>query len=209
MDGGAAFVQGLALSLATIMALGPQNLHVLRTGLARHHVGTTVAFCIAADALFVGSALAGVAGALARLKGLATPLALVAALALAWFAWRALADARRPPVLAGDIRAGYAARPALRRTLAATAVVTFGNPSVWIETLLLVGATGAALPAAQRLAFGGGALAGSLLWFTTLGYGARLASPWLTRPAGWRVTSWVSALSLAAMSLCWASEALT
>lgn len=44
MDGGAAFVQGLALSLATIMALGPQNLHVLRTGLARHHVGTTVAF---------------------------------------------------------------------------------------------------------------------------------------------------------------------
>jgi L-lysine exporter family protein LysE/ArgO len=208
MDTAAAFLQGLALSLATIAALGPQNLHVLRTGLARRHVGATVAFCIAADALLVGGALAGAADALGRIDGLATSLAGVAAAALAWFAWRSLGEARRPPALPrGGLRApGRGAE--LRRTMAETALVTFGNPSVWIETLLLVGATGAALPAALRPAFGAGALTGSLLWFTALGYGARLASPWLARPAAWRALSWASAGLLGAMSMAWAAEAL-
>lgn len=206
MDAAAAFLQGLALSLATIAALGPQNLHVLRTGLARRHVGATVALCVAADALLVGGALAGAADALGRIDGLAPSLAGLAALVLACFAWRALGDARRPPPLPGA--AGAARGAALHRSLAETAAVTFGNPAVWIETLLLVGATGAALPAELRPAFGAGALAGSALWFCALAYGARLASAWLARPAAWRGLSLASAVVMGAMSLGWAAEAL-
>ncbi|MCW5667503.1 MAG: LysE family transporter [Piscinibacter sp.] len=204
MEAAATFLQGLALSLATIAALGPQNLHVLRTGLARRHVGATVALCIAGDALLVGGALAGAADALGRIDALAPSLAGIAALVLAGFAWRAFGDARRPPVLTGA--PGPARGPALRRSLAETAAVTFGNPAVWIDTLLLVGATGAALPAELRPAFGAGALAGSGLWFCGLAYGARLASAWLARPAAWRVISLASAAVMAALSLGWAVE---
>jgi len=203
----AAFLQGLALSLATIAALGPQNLHVLRTGLAGRHVGATVALCVAADALLVGGALAGAADALGRIDGLEPSFAGLAALVLACFAWRALGDARRPPALPPGA-ARPPCRPALRRALAETAAVTFGNPAVWIDTLLLVGATGAALPDGSRAAFGAGALAGSALWFCGLAYGARLASAWLARPAAWRALSLASAAVMAAMSLGWAAEAL-
>lgn len=200
----AAFVQGLALSLATIAAFGPQNLHVLRTGLARRHVGAAVAVCVAADALLIGGALAGAAPALGRVGWLEPLLAGLAALLLLGFAARALAEAAAPPAASP----GAACAQPLRRVLATTAVVTFGNPSVYVETLLLVGATGAALPSELRPAFGAGALSASLLWFGALGFGARAASRWLVRPPAWRLLSLGSAAAMGAMALSLAAQAL-
>ncbi|HQQ70491.1 MAG TPA: LysE family transporter, partial [Alicycliphilus sp.] len=48
-----AFLQGLALSLGLIVAIGAQNAFVLRQGLRREHVGSIVLFCAAADAALV------------------------------------------------------------------------------------------------------------------------------------------------------------
>ncbi|MBX3604914.1 MAG: LysE family transporter [Piscinibacter sp.] len=203
MNGAAAFVQGLALSLATIAAFGPQNLHVLRTGLARRHVGAAVALCVAGDALLVGSALAGAAPALERVGWLEPLLAGAAAAMLLVFALRALGEAAAP-----QAALGAGAQQPLRRVLATTAVVTFGNPSVWVETLLLVGATGAALPGDLRPAFGAGALCASLLWFGALGFGARAAARWLVRPLAWRLLSLASAAAMGAMALSLAAQAL-
>jgi L-lysine exporter family protein LysE/ArgO len=188
-----ALVAGALLTAGLIVAIGPQNLHVLRTGLARRHVGATVLLCIAADALFVGVALGGTGAALAaapRLQGL---LQAAAVPLLLWMAWRAARDACAParttPPLTG--RGGV---------LAQTALVSFGNPAVWIETLLVFGSAAAAREGPERLAFGAGALLASALWFAALGYGARLAWRWLARPAVLRGLSGTSALLLAAMA---------
>jgi L-lysine exporter family protein LysE/ArgO len=189
---------GTLLSAGLIVAIGPQNLHVLRTGLARQHVAPTVALCVAVDALLIAAALAGASLALRAdtpagrlLQALAVPL-------LLWMAWRALRDAVLPACMPAAAGAATATR---RQALAQAAWVSLGNPAVWVETIWIVGAAGATLAAGERLAFGGGAMFSSAAWFCLLGYGARAFSRWLARPAVMRVLAWCSALLLAALAL--------
>jgi L-lysine exporter family protein LysE/ArgO len=176
----AAFLQGLLLALALIASLGPQNLHVLETGLRGRHVGPTVALCIAADALLIGVAVAGVA------RGLAPAEPYASALRWATAAWCAAWSLRSLRASLGRVPQAVNATPGGRgrlRTLLVTGAVTFGNPALYAETLLVVGGAAASLEATARTSFGSGALAASALWFCTLGYGARCAARWLARPA--------------------------
>ena len=75
----------------------------------------------------------------------------------------------------------------LRATLATVGALTWLNPHVYLDTVVLVGAVGAGQPAALRPVFLAGAGAASALWFAALGYGARLLTPLFARPAAWRV----------------------
>lgn len=200
-----AFLQGFGLSFALIAAVGPQNLHVLRVGLARRHVSATIAMCVGADAVLVTGGLAGAAGALQSVGPALLPLHVLACLALLWMALRALRDARRARAVTC---VGGADGESLGRTLAATAIVTLVNPSVWIESVLLIGAAGAVLPPPERCLFGAGALSASLLWFTGLGYGAGLAADWLARAAVWRFLALAAAAGMAASAVAVAGQAL-
>ncbi len=193
----AVFLHGFGLCFGLIAALGPQNLHVLRTGLARQHVGATVALCIAADLLLIWAGLAGVAELAAGQPGWVAVARVAAAVFLLACAARAARDAWLG-VLPG---VGEAGRRSCRRALLAAAVVTFGNPSAYLETLLLLGASGAQHPDAGRWVFGLGAVCASTLWFTGLGYGARLGGPWLTRPAVWRALGVFNTVVLTALAL--------
>jgi len=172
----AAFAAGAALTGSLIIGPGPQNLHVLRTGLARRHVAPTVALCVGADALLITLGLAG-AGATALPAALGGPLRWLAVALLLGLAWRSLREAG--PGHAEDALS----QPSHRAALGLAAWVTFANPAVWIETVLVVGSAGAVLAGGQRLAFGAGAIAASAAWFCTLGFGAGRLAPTLSRPA--------------------------
>ena len=71
--------------------------------------------------------------------------------------------------------------------------LTWLNPHVYLDTVLLVGSV-AATHGDERWIFGAGAIVGSLVWFTALGYGARLLAPVLSRPVAWRVLDGVIAV---------------
>lgn len=189
------FLAGAVLTLGLIVAVGPQNLHLLRTGLAGRHLGATVALCVAADAVLLGLGLGGASAAL-----LAAPAGLeaarwVAVLVLGWLAARAAHEAAR--TCTAEVAEAAGAPRTLARTLVQTAVVSFGNPAVWVETLLVVGVAGAALPTTERAAFGAGAFSASAAWYCTLGYGARAAAGWIDRPAVRRGLAALSASTLA------------
>ena len=199
------FLQAMALSLGLIVAIGAQNAFVLRQGLLRAHVGSVVLFCAVADALLIAAGVLGMAQALGRSPGLARALALVGALFLAVYGWRALQRARRPQLLqAGTGQAG-AGRAAV---LAQAAAFTLLNPHVYLDTVLLVGSIGAQQPAALRGWFIAGASCASLAWFALLGHGARWLAPWFSRPRSWQlldgligVTMWVLAALLLRQAL--------
>ena len=63
---------------------------------------------------------------------------------------------------------------------------TFLNPHVYLDTVLLVGTIGASF-GDERWWFALGAAIASLVWFTGLGFGARLLSPLMARPRTWRI----------------------
>ncbi|WP_322099200.1 MULTISPECIES: LysE/ArgO family amino acid transporter [unclassified Haematospirillum] len=178
-----AFTQGLALSLGLIVAIGAQNAFVLRQGLRREHMGSVVLFCATADAVLITAGVMGMAEALGNRPALAHALALAGSAFLLVYGWQALRRARLSQALRADTGGAGLGRGA---ALAQAAAFTFLNPHVYLDTVLLVGSIGAQHPSSLQIWFIAGACVASMIWFVSLGFGARWLAPWFARPVAWR-----------------------
>jgi L-lysine exporter family protein LysE/ArgO len=187
------FLQGLLLGFGLIVAIGAQNAFVLRQGLLRQHVGSVVLFCALADALLISAGVLGMAQALGQSPNLARALALLGAVFLAVYGWRALQRARQPGRLQASEGGGYQSRGAV---LAQAAAFTLLNPHVYLDTVLLVGSIGAQQPAVLRGWFVAGASTASLCWFGLLGFGSRWLAPLFARPRAWQVLDGLIGLTM-------------
>ncbi|WGX98101.1 LysE/ArgO family amino acid transporter [Nocardioides sp. L-11A] len=181
-------VAGLLTTASLIVAIGAQNAYVLRQGLLRSHVGVVVLICAASDAILIAAGIAGV-GALVDRAGWA--LVLVRWLGVAFllgYAAGSLRRAARPESLA--VVTGEGGVESRRGVVTRTILLTWLNPHVYLDTLLLIGSVAAAHDGGEpagRWWFGLGAAAASVLWFCGLGFGARLLAPLLARPRAWQV----------------------
>lgn len=183
------FLSGFSLGLSLIVAIGAQNAFVLRQGLRREHVLPVVLVCAASDALLISTGIAG-SGLLVRQAAWLEPVLRYGGAAFllaygaraAWAAWRG--GARLDP-------AGQGRQP-LAVVLATCLALTWLNPHVYLDTLVLVGSLGA--QAAAPVLFGAGAICASFAFFAALGYGARLLAPLFARPLTWRILDALIAL---------------
>lgn len=187
------FVQGLALSLGLIVAIGAQNAFVLRQGLRREHVTAVVAFCALVDALLITAGVLGMAQALGERPSFARVMALAGAAFLAVYGWQALRRARQASQL---MATQGAVGLSLLAALAQAAAFTLLNPHVYLDTVLLVGSIGAQQPQALQAWFVAGASTASLLWFCALGFGARWLAPLFARPRAWQVLDGLIGLTM-------------
>jgi L-lysine exporter family protein LysE/ArgO len=172
---------GFTTALSLIVVIGAQNAFVLKQGLMRAHVLPVVLFCAGSDAALIALGVAG-AGALSASPALMAVLRWGGVAFLGWYGARAALAAWRG---GARLQAGAAAPARLGPTLGALAAITWLNPHVWLDTVVLIGALSAQFPAPW--VFGGGAMAGSLAFFLALGFGARLLAPVFARPAAWRL----------------------
>lgn len=175
------YAAGFGAGLSLIVAIGAQNAFVLKQGLMRHHVFWVCLFCAASDAFLILLGVTGMARILTAAPMLAEVMRWAGAAFLVWYGARSFRSAWR---------GGEALRPegegkTLGRTLAVVAALTWLNPHVWLDTVVLLGAVSAGWP--DPLVFGLGAMTGSFLFFFALGYGARLLAPVFARPRAWQV----------------------
>jgi L-lysine exporter family protein LysE/ArgO len=192
-----AAVAGLGLSLSLIVAIGAQNAFVLRQGLRLEHVSAVVALCAVSDAVLLLAGVAGNAWLSASLPSAITVIRLGGAAFLIGYAVLAARRALRPSSIAVD---GTGARAGLLATVAAGLALTWLNPHVYLDTVLLLGSV-ADSHGVRRWWFAVGAAAGSVLWFSALGYGARLLRPLFARPRAWRVLDAIIAVVMAALGI--------
>lgn len=176
------YLAGLGVGLSLILAIGAQNAFVLKQGLLRNHVLAVCLFCAVSDAALIAAGVAG-AGAIAR----NAPWFLQAMRwgGAAFLLWYGLRSARAAWRGGEALQASAGAAPALGPTLATLAALTWLNPHVWLDTVVLIGSISSAQP--DRLGFALGAMSGSFLFFFSLGFGARLLAPLFARPVSWRV----------------------
>ena len=194
---GSVFLQGLALSLGLIVAIGAQNAFVLRQGLRREHVASVVFFCAITDALLIAAGVLGMAQALGERPMVAHALALAGAVFLAAYGWNALRRAlHQNGLLANEEGDGLTWAAAM----AQAAAFTLLNPHVYLDTVLLVGSIGAQQPADLQVWFMAGASSASLLWFCALGFGARWLAPLFAKPRAWQVLDILISLTMWALS---------
>ena len=204
-----AFSAGFVLSLSTIMALGPQNVHVMRMGLRGQHVWLTVALCVVSDALLIGLGVLGMGKLASGASMLQTGFMVLGILFLLTYGGQAFARFRSGASREHAEQAEQGAGGMTRRqaTLAALGF-TWLNPHAWLDTIVLIGAASVAWNAPSNVAFGVGAASGSVVWFiglalAVLWVGKRLQSPGLWRALDGLVAlmMWGTALMLAASLL--------
>jgi L-lysine exporter family protein LysE/ArgO len=171
---------GLATGLSLIVAIGAQNAYVLRTGLTGSHIAAVVAICIGADVLLILAGVAGVGTLVARMPDALTALRWIGAAYLIWYGIRSLMAAR-------DARALSAASTPTRSAILTILALTFLNPHVYLDTVLMLGNLANLHGPSGRWWFAAGACLASTVWFVGLGFGARSASRWASRPTVWRV----------------------
>jgi L-lysine exporter family protein LysE/ArgO len=186
---------GFAASLVLIVAIGAQNAFVLRQGLRREHVVPVVLVCAVSDLALIVAGIAGLGAVIAAQPTAVTVVRWVGAVFLLGYALLAARRALRPAGLAPADRG-----PAtLRATLLTSLALTYLNPHVYLDTVLLLGSVAQQHP--HRWLFGIGAAAASAVWFTALGAGAHRLGPVLSRPAAWRVLDGLIAAVMAVIAV--------
>ena len=199
-------LSGFGLGLSLIIAIGAQNLFVLRQGLRREHVVAVAAICAASDALLIALGVSGVGLVLQAVPWLVdvvrwagAAFLVVYGLLAARRAWRgsdqgldASDDADSVPA-PGSTRAGLATRTRLLPVVLTCLALTWLNPHVYLDTVFLLG-TVASTHGDQRWLFAAGAKAASVVWFFGLALGARFLGRWLSTPRAWRILDAVIAV---------------
>ena len=188
---------GLVTGLSLIVAIGAQNAFVLRQGLARQHVGLVVAVCAVSDLVLIAAGVAGI-GTLVEQAGWV--LDVVRWLGVAFLGWYGVASlwrARSAEALSAAHGNGLTARAAVLRAVA----LTWLNPHVYLDTVLLLGSIANQQGPGGRWWFAAGAGLASVAWFSGLGFGARLAHGALASPRAWQVLDVLIGLTMLAIAV--------
>ena len=194
----APLLAGLGTGLSLIVAIGSQNAFVLRQGLRREHVLPVVLVCALSDLVLIAARVAGLGVLVSRAPVLLAVVRWGGALFLLVLAVQAARRAVRPATLEaaeGGLRmsAGAAVGTAL--------ALTWLNPHVYLDTVLLLGSVAAGYGHDGRWVVGVVAGIASIVWFTALGFGARVLAPVFARPVAWRVLDGVIALVMAVLAV--------
>ncbi|MGH1354470.1 MAG: LysE/ArgO family amino acid transporter [Thalassovita sp.] len=189
---------GFWLGLSLILAIGAQNAFVLRQGVRREHVFAVCLTCALSDAVLIAAGVSGFGALVTKLPWLepvmrwgGAAFLLVYGARAFWSAWQG----------GENLEAADSGRASLKGVLATCLLLTWANPHVYLDTVVLLGSVAAQYE--HQLFFALGAMTASFVFFFSLGYGARHLAPLFARPVAWRLLDvlvggimWVIAISL-------------
>ncbi|WP_309234851.1 LysE/ArgO family amino acid transporter [Nocardia sp. XZ_19_385] len=179
-----AAISGLGFGLSLIVAIGAQNAFVLRQGVRGQHIFPVIAVCAISDAVLIAAGVGGFGVLVESMPGLLTVVRYLGAAFLFGYAFLA---AKRVFASEALILETAGASMALGATVLTCLALTWLNPHVYLDTLVLLGSFANTYASPDKWFLGAGAMLASVVWFTALGYGARRLGPFFARPAAWRV----------------------
>ncbi|CAN5423889.1 L-lysine exporter [soil metagenome] len=186
---------GLLTGLALIFAIGAQNSFVLRQGLARRHVGPVVAVCALSDLVLIVAGVSGIGAVVDHASWVIDVVRWAGVAFLTWYGVSSLMRARRP----SSLQAARGDTADLGATVVKALALTWLNPHVYLDTVLLLGSIANTDPLPWWFAFGAGSA--SILWFAGLGYGARLAHRRLSTPRAWQLLDVLIGVTMLAIAV--------
>lgn len=176
---------GATTGLSLIVAIGAQNAYVLKQGIIGRFVAPIVAFCILSDALLIGLGIVGLGYLLESAPWVLQVFRWGGALFLLWYGLSAARRALKPASLTVDL--SEAGPKSVFQALLVAGAMTYLNPHAYLDTVILLGSLANQHGPEGRWWFYAGTVAGSVLWFTLLGFGARYLRPFFEKQTAWRV----------------------
>ena len=180
-----AFLSGFILGLSLILAIGAQNSFVLRQGLMNRHVFIVALFCSLSDALLIGIGVVGISLFLNNYIDLVSDW--LFGISAIWLAGYGILRLRDAVIGKSVLIAENSSVNGLVSTLSFLSVLTFANPHVYLDTVVLIGSVSQQFPDNTKLAYALGASIASFVFFFSLAYGAKFLSPIMQKPIAWRI----------------------
>jgi L-lysine exporter family protein LysE/ArgO len=194
---GPALLEGVAVCVSLIVAIGAQNAFVLKQGLKREHVFVTALLCSVLDLSLCTAGVLGLGTLFTTFPFLLKIITWGGAAYLTWFGMVSLWHAIHP----GSLEGAAGGQPqSLRQTVVLLLGFTLLNPHVWLDMILLGTLGGRHVPAEQPWFIAGAALV-SFTWFFGLSYAAAALAPVFRRPATWRVLDVVIGLTVLTLAV--------
>jgi L-lysine exporter family protein LysE/ArgO len=141
-----------------------------------------VAICAIADAALIALGIAGLGAIIQGLPWLLEGVRWFGVAYLTWFGIKSVRSAFKNDVM--DVSGEQTT--SLKKVVAAVLGFTLLNPHVYLDTVILLGSISNQF-AEDRWVFGFGAMTASIVWFSAIGFGARAASRFMSKPIFWRV----------------------
>jgi L-lysine exporter family protein LysE/ArgO len=183
------FFTGLLLGGSLIIAIGSQNAYVLKQGLLKSHVFLICLICALSDALLITLGTSGVGAIIKQNPEWLKWISWFGAAYLSLFALLSFRAAFNGETL--QAASSNQTKQKTKTVIATVLALTFLNPHVYLDTVLLIGSIAAPYTTDDRLLFTLGAVSASFLWFFSLGYGARFLSPLFAKPMAWKVLNFM------------------
>ena len=177
-----ALIPGFLTGLSLIIAIGAQNAFVIKQGLLRQHVLLIVLICATSDAILIFLGTGGLGALVQSNQGLLEVVRWFGVAYLTWFGIKSVKSAFSNQSLSASESPPVSAIKVATTALA----LTWLNPHVYLDTVILLGSVANQFEA-DRWYFAIGASVASVLWFTTIGFGARAASKYMSRPIFWKI----------------------
>jgi L-lysine exporter family protein LysE/ArgO len=194
-----AFLTGFFLGFSLILAIGAQNSFVLRQGLIGRHVFTVALFCSLSDALLISTGVAGISIFLNNYVDLVSDwLFGISAIWLTVYGLMRLRDAVKGK---SAVVIESASTNGLTSTLSILVILTFANPHVYLDTVVLIGSVSQQFPGNIKIAYVLGASLASFVFFFSLAYGAKFLSPIMQKPVSWQLLDSFIALVMFSLAI--------
>ena len=200
-----AFLTGFILGFSLILAIGAQNSFVLRQGLIGHHVFIVALFCSLSDALLISIGVAGISIFLNNFINLISDW--LFGISAIWLAGYGLLRLKDAVIGKSVLIAENSSVNGLASTLSLLSVLTFANPHVYLDTVVLIGSVSQQFLDNTKLAYVLGASIASFVFFFSLAYGAKLLSPIMQRPIAWQLLDSFIAFVMFGLAIKMALEA--
>tara|TARA_B110000008_G_C16761463_1_gene480790 strand:+ start:27 stop:647 length:621 start_codon:yes stop_codon:yes gene_type:complete len=187
-----AFFTGFFLGLSLIVAIGAQNAFVLRQGIIGQHVFYIAIFCSVADALLI---ILGVAGITYLLNDFINEISnILFGFSAFWITCYGLIRLKVAFKKTSTLDIEMSSSKSFSVTLSTLAILTFANPHVYLDTMILIGSVSQQFSGENKFAYTLGSSMASFVFFFSLAYGAKLLEPLMKKSISWRILDFLIAL---------------
>ena len=186
------FITGFFLGLSLIIAIGAQNTFVLRQGILGQHVFYVALFCALSDALLICIGVAGISFFLNTF--ISQNSNILFGLSAVWLSGYGAIRLRSALKSNQTINIEVSKLKGLFPTISIAAALTFLNPHVYLDTMILIGSISQQFSGFYKVTFALGAVLASFVFFFSLAYGAKILSPLMQRQSAWRTLDCLIAL---------------
>jgi L-lysine exporter family protein LysE/ArgO len=177
-----ALIPGFLTGLSLIIAIGAQNAFVIRQGLLRQHVLLVVLICAISDAALIFLGTGGLGTLIQGKPSLLEFIRWFGVIYLTWFGVRSARSAFKSQ----SLKAAEGSAMSQSTIVLTCLSLTFLNPHVYLDTVILLGSIANQFDG-DRWFFATGSALASVVWFTAIGYGARAASRFMSKPIFWKI----------------------